>query len=82
MNIEAVLSRFASDPEILNGKPCVKGTRIPVWLILGMLGGGMTEPEVLNSYPSLTEEDIHACLKFARLKMDYERILQNELFIG
>jgi uncharacterized protein (DUF433 family) len=47
-----------------------------------MLGGGMTEPEVLNSYPSLTEEDIHACLKFARLKMDYERILQNELFIG
>lgn len=39
-----------------------------------MLGDGMTEVEVLHSYPSLTEEDILACLKFASLKMDYERI--------
>jgi len=75
MTIDAVLSKISSDPEILNGKPCVKGTRIPVWLVLGMLGDGMTEAEVLDSYPSLTYEDIHACLKFASLKMDYERIL-------
>lgn len=75
MNIDAVLSRISSDPEILNGKPCVKGTRIPVWLVIGMLGDGMTETEVLDSYPSLTEDDIHACLKFASLKMDYERML-------
>jgi|694.fasta_scaffold58116_5 uncharacterized protein (DUF433 family) len=75
MNIDAVLSRISSDPEILNGKPCVKGTRIPVWLVIGMLGDGMTETEVLDSYPSLTEDDIYACLKFASLKMDYERML-------
>lgn len=74
MNIDTVLSRISSDPEILNGKPCVKNTRIPVWLVIGMLGDGMTEAEVLHSYPSLTEEDILACLKFASLKMDYERI--------
>jgi len=75
MNIDAVLSRISSDPEIFNGKPCVKGTRIPVWLVIGMLGDGMTETEVLDSYPSLTEDDIYACLKFASLKMDYERML-------
>jgi uncharacterized protein (DUF433 family) len=75
MNIDTVLSRISSDPEILNGKPCVKGTRIPVWLVIGMLGDGMTESEILDSYPSLTREDIQACLKFASLKMDYERML-------
>jgi uncharacterized protein (DUF433 family) len=75
MNIDTVLSRISSDPEILNGKPCVKGTRIPVWLVIGMLGDGMTESEILDSYPSLAREDIQACLKFASLKMDYERML-------
>ncbi len=74
MDIDTVLNRISCDPDILNGKPCVKGTRIPVWLVVGMLGDGMTEEEILRSYPSLTEEDILACLKFASLKMDYERI--------
>jgi uncharacterized protein (DUF433 family) len=55
------------------GKPCIRGTRIAVFDILGWLGSGMTFEEVLNDYPELTREDIKASLMFAA---DRERKLQ------
>lgn len=57
--------RITSDPDILLGKPAVKGTRISVELVLGWLAQGWTHEMVLESYPHLAREDILACLAFA-----------------
>ena len=56
---------IASNPEIMFGKPCIKGTRIPVDLILEKLGGGKTIEDLLDAYPRITKEDIEACLLFS-----------------
>ncbi|NUM55801.1 MAG: DUF433 domain-containing protein [Candidatus Hydrogenedentes bacterium] len=56
--------RISIDPNICHGEACVKGTRIPVHLILRMLANGDTEAELLTEYPSLTHEDILACLDY------------------
>ena len=53
------------NPEIRFGKPCIKGTRISVADILGWLAADMTHEEILNDFPSLTEEHIKAALAFA-----------------
>jgi uncharacterized protein (DUF433 family) len=56
---------IVSDPNILVGKPAVKGTRISVELILGWLANGWTHEMILDSYPQITREDILAALAFA-----------------
>lgn len=53
------------DPAVRSGKPCVKGTRITVFDVLEYLAGGTSEDEILADFPSLTREDIRACLSFA-----------------
>jgi len=57
--------RITIDPQIRSGKPCIKGTRIAVGDVLDYLGGGMSAAEILEDFPDLTAEDIHACLVFA-----------------
>ncbi len=57
--------RITMDPDICFGKPCVRGMRYPVELILDLLASGMTQNEILSDYPSLEDEDITACLLFA-----------------
>jgi uncharacterized protein (DUF433 family) len=57
--------RITSNPDILVGKPAVKGTRISVELILGWLASGWTHEMILESYPQLVREDILAALAFA-----------------
>jgi uncharacterized protein (DUF433 family) len=57
--------RIAIDPKVCHGQACIKGTRIPVHQILGMLAHGDTIEELLEEYPSLTREDILACLDYA-----------------
>jgi uncharacterized protein (DUF433 family) len=57
--------RIVSDPDIMMGKPTIKGTRITVELILEKLGEGMTVAEFLEAYPHLTLEDVLAALRFA-----------------
>ena len=54
--------RIVIDPKICHGQACIKGTRIPVHQILGMLANGDTIEELLEEYPSLTRQDILACL--------------------
>lgn len=54
-----------SDPSILFGKPVIKGTRIPVYLIIEKLASGYSINDLLESYPNLSEKQIQACLKFA-----------------
>ena len=52
-------------PEVIMGKPCLKGTRIPVYLILEKLGAGETSEQILNAYPQLTKDHITASLLYA-----------------
>jgi uncharacterized protein (DUF433 family) len=57
--------RIVVDPEILSGKPVIRGTRLAVELILELLAAGQAESELLANYPGLTREDILACLAYA-----------------
>lgn len=57
--------RIVVDPEILAGKPVVRGTRLAVEFILELLAAGQSESEVLANYPGLSREDILACLSYA-----------------
>lgn len=59
-----LLERISIDPRICGGKPCIKGTRIWVSLILDFLADDMTEPELLDQYPSLTHEDVLAAIAY------------------
>ena len=59
------LNYIEINPNIRFGKPCVKGTRISVYDVLGWLAAGMSHSEILDDFPELTEEDIRACLEFA-----------------
>lgn len=56
--------RIAIDPAIMDGMPCVRGTRIPVRMLLDYLAEGATLPDILQQYPQLTEEDIRAAIAF------------------
>ncbi len=57
--------RISIDPDVCNGKPVVRGTRITVETVLGFLSAGDSEQDILHQYPSLKPEDIKACLAFA-----------------
>ena len=59
-----LLERISIDPRVCFGKPCIRGTRIWVSLILDFLASGSTVAEVLEDYPYLTEEDIRAAIAF------------------
>jgi uncharacterized protein (DUF433 family) len=62
--MNALLDRITVDPRICSGKPCVKGTRIWVSLILDFLADGMTEAELLVEYPQLVHEDVLAAIAY------------------
>lgn len=68
------LDRIRIDPRVCHGQPCVKGTRVPVSLIVQFLANGDSVEEILAAYPSLEREDIHACLAYAA-EMTRERVL-------
>jgi uncharacterized protein (DUF433 family) len=62
--MQRLLQRISVDPNICFGKPCIRGTRIWVSLILDLLAGGMGFEEILAEYPQLTEEDIRAAIAY------------------
>ena len=72
--------RIVSDPRIMMGKPTIFGTRLTVELILEEMAGGITIPELIEMYPSLTRESIRAALKYAiktvRGEAKYELVLE------
>jgi uncharacterized protein (DUF433 family) len=67
--------RIEINPAVMLGKPVVRGTRIPVELILRKLGEGATEADLLDAYPRLTQEDIRAALTYAAGTLAHETIL-------
>jgi uncharacterized protein (DUF433 family) len=66
--------RVVLDPQILAGKPVVRGKRLAVEFIIGLLVDGWTEANILNNYPHLTHDDIIACLAYARDSLSSERV--------
>lgn len=72
-------TRIEIDPEILVGKPLIKGTRLSVDFILGLLAAGWTEAQMLENYPGLTAEDVRACLAYAAELIEHERVFPSPL---
>lgn len=70
MNIE----RIVMNPDVLVGKPVVKGTRLSVDFIISLLAQGWPEQEILRNYPGLLHEDIQACLQYAAAMLAEEKV--------
>ena len=68
---------ITSDPAIMFGKPVIKGTRVPVDLIVDKLAGGRTIEQLLKSYPHLVADDIYACLAFAAASVKNVMVYEN-----
>lgn len=73
--MEELMNRITMDPEVMVGKPVIKGTRITVHLIVQLLANGETEAEILEDYPELKKEDIKAALLYASEFLDHEEII-------
>jgi uncharacterized protein (DUF433 family) len=65
MTDEEILKRITANPKVMVGKPVIRGTRLTVGFILGLLAHGVTAEEILREYSGLAAEDINACLLFA-----------------
>jgi uncharacterized protein (DUF433 family) len=74
MNEIKLLQRIAVNPTIFSGKPIIRGRRLAVEHVLGMLAVGDTPQTILEGYPWLEPEDIQACLVYARRMVGHERI--------
>ena len=62
------------DPAVLTGKPVVKGTRLAVEFVLGLVAQGWSDAEIVRNYPGLTREDILACVAYAQARVGEERV--------
>ena len=67
--------RIVVDPNICSGKPTIRGTRIMVTNILGMVAGGYTRQQILEAYPELTPDDVTAALEYASHVVDEEKVI-------
>jgi len=70
----ALLSRLTVNPAIFGGKPIIRGHRLAVEHVLGMLAAGDTIDTILEGYPWLQRDDVLACLEYARRQVAHERI--------
>lgn len=74
MNETELLQRIAVNPKIFGGKPIIRGRRLAVEHVLGMLAAGDNAETILEGYPWLEPEDIQACLLYARKLVGHERV--------
>jgi len=70
--MNSLIERIVSDPKICSGKPCIKGTRIPVHIILDLMAAGENFVGIKKAYLNITDEDIRACLNYAAILADEE----------
>lgn len=70
MTDEQLLERITCNPNVMSGKPVIKGTRLTVDYMLGLLAHGATALEISEEYPGLTPEDLQACLLFATKSLE------------
>ena len=66
--------RITLAPAILAGKPVIRGTRIAVEFVIGLMADGWSETDILENYPGVTHEDVMACLAYARDTLSSERV--------
>lgn len=70
-----MFERIFVNPQVLGGKPCVKGTRVAVYMVLELLEDGLTFDEIIRDcYPQLTKEDLMACVEYARTLVEQEEV--------
>ena len=74
MPVDFVATRVTANSEVRSGQPIIRGTRITVWDILGWMGAGLSESEVLSDYPELQQDDIKAALQYAYQLRDKVRL--------
>ena len=72
MQNQEILQRISLTHDICHGKPCIKGTRIPVYLIVSLVAEGESIESIIQDYPSLTPEDIKAAIHYAAKLCEYE----------
>lgn len=75
MNEDEMLARITTNPEIFGGKPIVRGRRLAVEHVLGMLAAGDTVDTIVAGYPWLEGDDVRACLLYARRIVGHERVV-------
>ena len=68
--------RILIDPSICNGRPVIRGTRITVQTVLEFLGAGDSVDDILDEYPSLTKDDILACIRFSSQLMGHHFVIE------
>ena len=73
------IDRITSNPNIMNGKACIRGMRITVSLLLNLLANGMNKAEILKEYPALESEDIDQCLNYAAYLANEELYLTQKV---
>ena len=66
--------RIVIEPNVLVGKPVIKGTRVSVEFVIDLMAQGWSESEILTNYPGLTREDIQACLSYASAVLQAENV--------
>lgn len=71
--------RIEVNPRICNGKPVIRGTRIPVTVILDHLAAGRTWETIISGFPELTREDIAAAIEYARASLDNTEVIPTEV---
>ncbi|MBA4311528.1 MAG: antitoxin [Chlorobiaceae bacterium] len=69
-----MFDRISVNPKICHGKPCIKGTRIMISVILGLVEEGLNFTQIIEEYPELSEADIKAAIEYARLMIENEEI--------
>ena len=68
------LKRITLDPEVMGGKPCIRGMRVTVGMILGLLAAGRKEEEILKAYPYLAPEDLREALAYAAWRLEESEV--------
>ena len=66
--------RITLDPKVLVGKPVIRGTRLSVEFVIGLMADGLSEAEILANYPGVTHEDVIACFAYAREVLGSEKV--------
>ncbi len=74
MTDEDLLTRITANPDIFDGKPIIRGMRVSVELILGLLSQGETPEEILADYPDLEPDDLRACLAYAHAVIAHDKL--------
>ncbi len=70
----APFDRITLDPSVMGGKPCIRGQRVTVGLVLGLLAAGRSRDEIQEAYPYLEDEDIEHCLAYAAWRMEEREV--------